>query len=118
MELNVCIYLLDKNKISECDMLICWFYIINCDNNGLIYVIGKIRNVFFDMQRMSVEDFDRLFEMDKIDGFLEEIKMYMMGIIDGVKYGKEMQMMDMNNKKIIEKFYLLVFKFGIFVIIE
>lgn len=39
---------------------------------------------------MSVEDFDRLFEMDKIDGFLEEIKMYMMGIIDGVKYGKEM----------------------------
>lgn len=47
---------------------------------------------------MSVEDFDRLFEMDKIDGPSEEIKMYMMGTIDGVKYGKEMQMTDMNNK--------------------
>lgn len=118
MEPNVCIHLPDKNKTSERDMLIRRFYIINRDNNGSIYATGKIRNVPLDMQRMSVEDFDRLFEMDKIDGPSEEIKMYMMGTIDGVKYGKEMQMTDMNNKKITEKPYSLAFKPGIFVIIE
>ncbi|AGA16179.1 dbp protein [Thysanoplusia orichalcea nucleopolyhedrovirus] len=118
MEPNVCIHLPDKNKTSERDMLIRRFYIINRDNNASVYATGKIRNVPLIMEKISVEDFDKIFDTDKIDGPSEEIKVFIMGTIDGVKYGKEMQMTDMNNKKITEKPYSLAFKPVIFVIIE
>jgi hypothetical protein len=67
---------------------------------------------------MTLNEFDHLFEMGKTDGPSQEMPVLVCGCVDGVKYGKEIQLTDVNNRKFSEKPYSLAFKPILFLILE
>nr|AFS52001.1 ssDNA binding protein [Dendrolimus kikuchii nucleopolyhedrovirus] len=115
MEPSACIHLSDKS--NEREILLRKFYNITRDNNMRIYATGELDRPV-EIERTTMDQFDEMFEMNKPDGPYQEVELLICGVIEGVKYGKETQMTDINNKKYTEKPYSLAFKPVLFFNIE
>ncbi|AOT85581.1 dbp1 [Cyclophragma undans nucleopolyhedrovirus] len=115
MEPSACIHLSDKS--NEREILLRKFYNITRDNNMRIYATGELDRPV-EIEPTTMDQFDEMFEMNKPDGPYQEVELLIFGVIEGVKYGKETQMTDINNKKYTEKPYSLAFKPVLFFNIE
>lgn len=115
MEPSVCIHFSELPSARE--ILLRKFHNITRANNMRIYASGELDRPV-QTERTTMEQFHELFELDKTDGPYQEIEMLICGVIEGVKYGKEIQMTDMNNRKYTEKPYSLAFKPILFFNIE
>ncbi|ANF29760.1 dbp [Catopsilia pomona nucleopolyhedrovirus] len=115
MEPNACIHL--SEKANEREILLRKFYNITRENNMRIYATGELDRPV-EVERTTMEQFDEMFEMNNADGPYQEVEVLICGVIEGVKYGKETQMTDINNKKYTEKPYSLAFKPILFFNIE
>jgi ssDNA binding protein len=115
MEPSVCLHFSELPTARE--ILLRKFHNISRANNTRIYATGELDRPV-KTERMTPEQFHELFEMDKTDGPFQEVEMLICGIIEGVKYGKEIQMTDMDNRKYTDKPYSLAFKPILFFNIE
>ncbi|AVA31206.1 dbp [Oxyplax ochracea nucleopolyhedrovirus] len=117
MESNACIHL--SEKLSDKELFLKKFYNISRESNNNMYATNELIQPI-EVTRTTMEQFDELFEMNKTEaqGPFQEVEVLICGVIEGVKYGKEIQMTDINNKKYMEKPYSLAFKPVLFFIIE
>ncbi|AKN81008.1 Single-stranded DNA binding protein [Lonomia obliqua multiple nucleopolyhedrovirus] len=116
MESSVCLNL--PEKVSEREILLRKFYNISRENNMKIYSSGELLCPV-QTERVSMHQFDEMFEMNKTEGSSQEVEMLICAVVEGVKYGKiETAMRDINNKKYYEKMYSLAIKPILFFNIE
>nr|ALR71499.1 ssDNA binding protein [Anticarsia gemmatalis multiple nucleopolyhedrovirus] len=115
LETSVCIHLPEKDLEREAKAR--QFLWVRRDNNPELYTTGQL-NQPLEVMPMTLNEFDYLFEMGKTDGPSHEVPVLVCGCVDGVKYGKEIQLTDVNNRKFSEKPYSLAFKPILFLILE
>ncbi|AAK85599.1 SSDBP [Epiphyas postvittana nucleopolyhedrovirus] len=115
LESSVCIHLPEKEHEREVKAR--QFLVVRRSNNPELYATGEL-NRPLEVVPMSLEEFDTLFEIGKTDGPSHEVPVLLCGCIDGVKYGKEIQLTDVNNRKFSEKPYSLAFKPILFIVLE
>ncbi|AJD09268.1 ssDNA binding protein [Condylorrhiza vestigialis mutiple nucleopolyhedrovirus] len=116
LESTVCTHLPEKDL--EREVIARQFLWVRRDNNPELYTTGQL-NQPLEVVPMTLNEFDYLFEMGKTDGPSQEVPVLVCGYVNGVKYGKEIQLTDVNNnRKFSEKPYSLAFKPVLFLILE
>nr|UIX56237.1 ssDNA binding protein [Hyphantria cunea nucleopolyhedrovirus]UIX56383.1 ssDNA binding protein [Hyphantria cunea nucleopolyhedrovirus] len=115
LESSVCVHLPEKEHEREARAR--QFLWVRRDNNPQLYATGQLDGPL-EVVPMTLSEFDRLFEVGKTDGPSQEVPVLICGYIEGVKYGKEIQMMDGNGRKFSEKPYSLALKPLLYFIIE
>lgn len=115
LESSVCIHLPEKEH--ERRIIARQFLWVRRDNNLQIYSTGQL-NGPLEVVPVTLNEFDQLFEVGKTDGASQEVPVLICGHIEGVKFGKEIQMIDGNGRKFSEKPYSLALKPALFFIIE
>ncbi|AAC59042.1 unknown [Orgyia pseudotsugata multiple nucleopolyhedrovirus] len=115
LESSVCVHLPEKDYEREIKAR--QFLWVRRDNNPELYATGQLDRPL-EVAPMTLAEFDRLFEVNKTDGPSQEVPVLVCGRIDGVKYGKEIQMTDVNGRKFSEKPYSLAFKPVLYLILE
>ncbi|BBU37591.1 DNA binding protein [Choristoneura diversana nucleopolyhedrovirus] len=115
LESSVCVHLPEKEHEREIKAR--QFLWVRRDNNPELYATGQLDRPL-EVIPMTLSEFDLLFEIGKTDGPSQEVPVLVCGRIDGVKYGKEIQMTDVNGRKFSEKPYSLAFKPVLYLILE
>ncbi|AGR57146.1 DNA binding protein [Choristoneura rosaceana nucleopolyhedrovirus] len=115
LESSVCVHLPEKEHEREAKAR--QFLWVRRDNNPELYATGQLDRPL-EVVPMTLNEFDLLFEIGKTDGPSQEVPVLVCGRIDGVKYGKEIQMTDVKGRKFSEKPYSLAFKPVLYLILE
>lgn len=115
LESSVCIHLPEKE--NEREIRARQFLLVKRDNNPELYATGQL-NRPLEVIPMTLTEFDQMFETNKTDGPSQEVPVLICGRIDGVKYGREIQMTDIDGRKFNEKPYYLAFKPVFYLIFE
>jgi hypothetical protein len=115
MEPSVCLHFSDSPPARE--ILLRKFHNITRAKNAEIYATGALTRPV-QTERTTMDQFHEMFELNKSEGPFQEVEMLICGVIEGVKYGKEIQMTDMDNRKYTDKPYSLAFKPILFFNIE
>lgn len=115
LESSVCVHL--PEKLHEREAKARQFLWVRRENNSEIYTTGQLDRPL-EVTPMTLNEFDHTFEMSNTEKPSQKVPVLVCGRIDGVKYGKEIQLTDINNRKFSEKPYSLAFKPVLYLILE